>query len=1754
MNRTYALVWNPSLATWNVTDERARRRGKGAGAVLAATLLLPVAAIAADLPTGGNVVAGSGQINTPSANQMVINQASNKLAIDWQSFDIAAGHKVTFNQPGSDSIALNRVLGADGSKIMGQLDANGRVFLINPNGVLFGTGAQVNVGGLVASTLNISDSDFAAGNYRFKGDGSNASVINNGQITAADGGSVALLGGTVSNNGVIVANQGTVALAAGNAVTLDFAGDGLLKVQVDEAVVDALVENHKLIKADGGQVLLTASASDALLKTVVNNTGVIEAQTLGEKNGKIVLEAGATNTVTNSGMLNASGVSSGETGGTVKVLGGAVKLLATSAIDVSGDAGGGTALIGGNFLGTGPEQNAKTTTVEAGASIKADAITAGKGGSVAVWSDGSTQFNGSITARGGSTSGNGGQVETSGKNLNINASAAVNTAAPHGVAGDWLLDPDDITIGNLSIWGNSKGINVDTITLTNALNNGNVTIKTTRTAANCPGTTCTGTSGNGDIIVLDTIGIATDYNAGNRVTEWTSNNTLTLSAYRHIDFRYTPNVTYGGGTQDLGGSIASNSGSGNVVLRADNTATGTGTVKFGPDQPFIWLNSGNVSVYYNPDSYSSPTDYSTYIWSPFNAYMAINVTGTAATKVYDGLTTTSISGLTSQLSMPGGLTLDTSSAVGTFADKNVGTDKTVTITGVTATGSGATTGTNSDGATVVSYGSNNYYINGLDSKTATITAKTISATGVTASNKTYDGTTTATLSGSGNIASSIVNGDSVSLSGGTGTFADANAGVGKAVTVTGFNLSGTDAGNYILTQPTGLTATINKANLTLSGTKTYDGSTAVAGNTLTATGVAGQTFTVSGAGDASNLNSKNVQTGSVLGSATGLSLGTSSNGGLASNYNVLGTSGSSYAVTAKGITLTGITASDKTYDATTAATLNTSNVAYSGIVYGDTVSLGGSGTGSFATKGVGINKSVTVSGYSLSGADAGNYVVTQPTGLTASISKADLVVSGVSGVNKTYDATTTATLSGSASVSALQSDVVSVVGTGSGSFADANAGIGKNITVTGYTLTGTDANNYNVVQPTNLAATINKADLTLSGTKVYDGTTSVAGSTLTATGVAGQTFTVTGSGDATNLASKNVQTGSTLSSAAGLSLGTSSNGGLNSNYNVLGTSGSSYAVTAKGITLTGITSSDKTYDATTSAALNTTNVAYSGMINGDSVALGGSGSGSFATKDVGTNKTVTVSGYSLSGADAGNYVVTQPTGLTASITKADLVVSGISGVNKTYDATTTATLAGSASVSALLSDVVSVVGTGSGSFADANAGIGKNITVTGYTLTGTDANNYNVVQPTNLAATINKADLTLSGTKVYDGTTSVAGSTLTATGVAGQTFTVTGSGDATNLASKNVQTGSTLSSAAGLSLGTSSNGGLNSNYNVLGTSGSSYAVTAKGITLMGITASDKTYDATTSAALNTMNVAYSGMINGDDVSLGGSGTGSFATKDVGINKSVTVSGYSLSGADAANYAVTQPTGLTASITKADLSLTGLTTTNKVYDATTTATLSGIAGLAATIGSDVVSLSGTGAGNFADKNVGTNKAVIVSGYTLSGTDANNYRIVQPVGLTADISKAALTLTANDASKVAGQSIALSGYTASGLLGADSISTVSLSSLGQPTTATAGSYAIVASNAVGAALSNYNINYQDGTLLVSPAAITPATSITASSQPYISVLASNGQSVLTPAKQQDNEPKALNQNMLVTNPLNVGLNLRVISDGIRMPEGI
>jgi filamentous hemagglutinin family protein len=327
MNRIYRSIWNEKTGMSIAASEIAQSHGSPAsllnGAVagrtnaalegLALFLLLIFSSNAFALPTNGAVSAGNANI-TAGIGSMTINQSSQNAAINWQSFGIGAGEAVSFIQPNSSAITLNRVLGSDPSHILGSLSANGNVFLINPNGVIFGQGAQINVGGLVASTQNITDSDFMAGRFKFSGT-STASIINQGTITARDGGYVALLGANVSNEGMIAAKLGTVALAAGEAATLDVAGDGLLNVTIDQGAVNALAENGGLIRADGGQVLMTTQAAGNLLNTVVNNIGVIQAQTIENHNGVIKLLGDmGSGTVNVGGTLDASAPNGGSSG------------------------------------------------------------------------------------------------------------------------------------------------------------------------------------------------------------------------------------------------------------------------------------------------------------------------------------------------------------------------------------------------------------------------------------------------------------------------------------------------------------------------------------------------------------------------------------------------------------------------------------------------------------------------------------------------------------------------------------------------------------------------------------------------------------------------------------------------------------------------------------------------------------------------------------------------------------------------------------------------------------------------------------------------------------------------------------------------------------------------------------------------------------------------------------------------------------------------------------------------------------------------------------------------------------------------------------------------------------------------------------------------------------------------------------------------------------------------------------------------
>ena len=304
-------------------SETARGRGKpsssltaAARSVTAASLLL-LSPYAHAAPTGGYIVSGSGSISASgSAGQSstTINQTSDKLSLTWQSFNVAKAESVNFIQPSTSALAVNRIFDTQGSQILGNINANGQVWLINPNGMLFGKDAQVNVGALVATTLDTKDAATSQSSQRFFGN-STAVITNLGQIDAAHGGYVALLGHSVSNQGSINAPGGTAALGAGSAISLNFAGSHLLGLQVTGNQVNTLAYNGGLIQADGGKVLLSAGARDSLLASVVNNTGVIQARTVQEKDGKIILLGGmAAGTTKVRGKLNASAPNGGNGG------------------------------------------------------------------------------------------------------------------------------------------------------------------------------------------------------------------------------------------------------------------------------------------------------------------------------------------------------------------------------------------------------------------------------------------------------------------------------------------------------------------------------------------------------------------------------------------------------------------------------------------------------------------------------------------------------------------------------------------------------------------------------------------------------------------------------------------------------------------------------------------------------------------------------------------------------------------------------------------------------------------------------------------------------------------------------------------------------------------------------------------------------------------------------------------------------------------------------------------------------------------------------------------------------------------------------------------------------------------------------------------------------------------------------------------------------------------------------------------------
>lgn len=1378
-----------------------------------AMLLLFISSAGADpLPTGGHITAGSGTISQ-SGNVMTVTQGSDRMISEWRTFDIGPNARVDFLQPGRSSVALNRILGGNPSQILGALQANGKVYLLNPAGIIFGQSAQVDVGALVASTLELSDRDFLAGRDSFYNSGNAGAILNQGYL---QGRVVALLAPQVINAGRITAAHGSAVLAAGDNVTLDFVGDNLLNVTVDKAALSALIDNQGVIEADGGRVIMSARSAGEILGSVVNNDGIVRARSLVERDGMIFLDGGDVGVTRAGGTLDVSAANG--TGGSIIVTGHDVLVDDGARLDAGGAQGGGEILIGGGWQGGDPAvRQAHAAVVQRGALLDASATHAGDGGTVVVWSDvndpGSvTRVRGELRAQGGLFGGDGGRIETSGHGLDAEG-ITVSTAAPQGRSGLWLIDPSDITISNAGAGSLSGGVfdpaGVDSIspaTILAGLAGGDVTIQTSG-----------GSGGSGNIDVVDSIVVAADFGATRTLT-LTADGAISFGAGVGVDGTNSNanalNITLTGADIDLSGGVLisplgtvtlDNTGASTVVEDATTDITADSLLLSGAGASFA-LRDGTHTV----NTLAADTGSIDYLngaaltIGSVGATDGITATGTVAVATASGDLTVAQDVSTTDTSASALLlNAGENAAAGTAAGGNLIISGSPALSvgtgGIAALYSGSVSG--STGLTaLIGSGSGRFRYDSDEAATNYSTALSSGAYAiyreqptltVTANNQilTYGTAPTGTSTVTG-----YQNGDTLAQS------------ISTAATVTGSGTTST-SGNFIVGSHTltpsaaasGLgygfnyvdgTLTVNTKALTVTYTgvnKVYDGTTS-ATVTTSDDRLSGDVLTVNHSESfATNKNVGNSKTIDV----TGVSL----TGADSANYTVTATGSATANITPRALTVT-YTGQNKVYDGTTAAVVTTSDDR----VLGDTLTINRSAA--FSDKNVGTGKTISVSGVSLSGTDGGNYSVASTGSASANITTRTLLVT-YTGVDRQYDGTSNATVT--TSDDRVTGDVLTIDRTATFT-AGPDVGTGKNIDITGVGLSGTDAANYSVAATGTATADIDPKVLTLAATvadKVYDGDTTAS---ITGYGLSGfiGIETVVASSTSADFADKNAGTGKTVT-IGGISLSDGTNGGLASNYTVASSTTATADITPRTLTVT-YTGVDRIYDATAAATVTTSD----DRVLGDVLTI--DRTAAFNDKNVGTGKTVNVSAVSLTGTDAGNYTVASTGSTTADIT-AKALTAVYSASDKVYDGNALAAVTGS-STDIISGDIVTFAETAA--FTNKNAGTNKTVNVTGIALGGVDAGNYslqNATATTTADVTPKPLDLAVTvADKIYDGTTAAIVTDYTLSGFVGSE-TVTAEAVSATFDTRFVGAGKSVS-IAGVTLLDGANGGLAANYTI----------------------------------------------------------------------------------------------------------------------------------------------------------------------------------------------------------------------------------------------------------------------------------------------------------------------------------------------------
>ncbi len=959
-------------------------------------------------------------------------------------------------------------------------------------------------------------------------------------------------------------------------------------------------------------------------------------------------------------------------------------------------------------------------------------------------------------------------------------------------------------------------------------------------------------------------------------------------------------------------------------------------------------------------------------------------------------------------------------------------------------------------------GNATYYPAPRVSRSLTINPKelTVNVTGATANNKVYDGNTGSTYSGA--LPVGIVGSDVVTLVQ-SGTFADKNVANNIAI-VPAMTLTGTNAANYTLTQPVIVaSANITPKELTVSnavaGNKTYDINTDAVITGATLVGKVGSDDVVLATATAGTFANQNVANGINVIPAMTIS------GTAIGNYTLTQPTLSAN-ITAKELTVTGALASNKIYDSTIDAEI--SEAILIGVLNSEDVVLATAIAGTFASPNVAEEINV-IPAMTITGAGIANYSITQPT-LSANITQKEITVTGEVADNKIYDSNTNASFTGASLIGVFPSDVANVNLSAFGQFAEANIGTGIIVTP-GMLISGTKSANYSLTQPANTIANITAKELTVSGAvasnKIYDGNTDAVITGAALVGKVGSEDVVLSTKTAGAFVSPIVANGISVTPTMTIT------GEAIGNYTLTQPTLSAN-ITQKELTVTGSVANNKIYDSTTDATFSEATLV--GIVGSDDVIIEPNGVFDDANVNIGINVTPIMT---ITGSKSGNYTITQPeTNFSADITKKELTVNGALAANKVYDTNTDAVISGATLAGVIGTEDVTLTTNTAGVFADFNVANGIIVT-SSMSIIGDAISNYTITQPI-LSANITAAPLSIStvtaANKVYNATTVAALSGGSLVGVLGSDVVtiVLGTGAFANKTIGNVKSVTA------------------SRYQITGTEAHNYMliaqpvvtsanITAAPLTIVGVKAANKVYDATKVAALSGGSLV---VIQGsDDVSII-AGSGSFANKTIGTGKPVTAIAYALSGADAGNYQlIAQPIVTSANITSAPLTIEGVTAANKVYDANTVAALSG-GSLVVIQGTDDVSII-AGSGTFSDKNKETGKTVTAIAYALSGADAANYQLMaQPIVSSANITAAILGITADSKSRVYGSENPEFTITYSGFIGSETIQNITIPQISclANSTSIVGEYTVSLS---GGSAENYTFILENGVLNVTKA---------------------------------------------------------------------